>query len=405
MKGQGKGEIEMPDNILYWIWLSELFAKGSDTPNQLLDRLGTPERIFKASVEELAALGILNAAELTRLNRHSLERAEFILKECERLKIQIAIQSDSLYPDRLRHIYGAPIVLYYYGDFSGLNDIVTLGVVGTRRPSDYGKRITDELCHQLAGAGAAIISGCAVGIDAHAHMGALKAGGKTVAVLGCGLDVDYPAENNGLKREILLHGGALITELPPGSSVSGKYFPTRNRLISGLSLGVVVTEAPLRSGATITLNLALDQGKDVFCVPPHDIHDNMFCGVVKPLREGAIPVYGAEDILDEYRSEYSHKLSAEIATADYMRHTSEEMAKRQAASRVVQKQKTDTSQNQPELDGIQKKVYNMLSHEPQYVNELAEASGLSLPEILSALTELEIEGLAVSYSGQRYGRI
>lgn len=225
----------------------------------------------------------VNQAETARIMRHSLERSEFILKECGRLKIRVVSLEDPLYPDRLKNIYAAPPVLYVYGDLSGMDDNVVLGVVGTRHPTEYGKTVTDELCYQLAAAGAVIVSGCAVGIDAHAHMGALKAGGRTVGVLGCGLDVDYPAENKGLKRGILKYGGALISELPPGTTVSRKYFPTRNRLISGLSLGVVVTEAPVRSGSLITLNLALEQGRDVFCVPPHDICNPLYQGVVKPL--------------------------------------------------------------------------------------------------------------------------
>lgn len=202
--------------LKYWIWLSELFSKGSDKPGALLDYFETPERIFAASAEELAVSRLVNQAETARIMRHSLERSEFILKECGRLKIRVVSLEDPLYPDRLKNIYAAPPVLYVYGDLSGMDDNVVLGVVGTRHPTEYGKTVTDELCYQLAAAGAVIVSGCAVGIDAHAHMGALKAGGRTVGVLGCGLDVDYPAENKGLKRGILKYGGALISELPPG---------------------------------------------------------------------------------------------------------------------------------------------------------------------------------------------
>lgn len=305
--------------LKYWIWLSELFSKGSDKPGALLDYFETPERIFAASAEELAVSGLVNQAETARIMRHSLERSEFILKECGRLKIRVVSLEDPLYPDRLKNIYAAPPVLYVYGDLSGMDDNVVLGVVGTRHPTEYGKTVTDELCYQLAAAGAVIVSGCAVGIDAHAHMGALKAGGRTVGVLGCGLDVDYPAENKGLKRGILKYGGALISELPPGTTVSRKYFPTRNRLISGLSLGVVVTEAPVRSGSLITLNLALEQGRDVFCVPPHDICNPLYQGVVKPLRDGATAVYDINDILFEYYGEYSHKLVADKAVIRYVR--------------------------------------------------------------------------------------
>lgn len=404
--------------LKYWVWLSELFSRGSDKPNALLDLFETPEQIFAASAEALSANGVLNAAETARVTRHSLERSEFILRECERLRIKVIPQESAAYPERLKHIYGAPAVLYCYGDLSGLDEAATLGVVGTRRPSQYGQTVTDELCYQLASAGMVIVSGCAVGIDAYAHMGTLKANGRTIAVLGCGLDVDYPSENNGLKREILRHGGALVSELPPGTGVTGKYFPTRNRLISGLSGGVLVTEAPMRSGSLITLNLALEQGRDVFCVPPHDIHDPMFRGVIKPLREGAIPVYEANDILLEYYGEYSHKLSADKAVIDFVRLANEEPPLRRVADgttaavrkesvKPAETEKTQTKEKlpEPELTGDEKTVYDALTAEPQYANDLARITGLGLSALLSALTELELEGLVTSYSGQRYSKL
>lgn len=393
--------------LKYWIWLSELFSKGSDKPDALLDYFETPERIFAASAEELAVSGLVNQAETARIMRHSLERSEFILKECGRLKIRVVSLEDPLYPDRLKNIYAAPPVLYVYGDLSGMDDNVVLGVVGTRHPTEYGKTVTDELCYQLAAAGAVIVSGCAVGIDAHAHMGALKAGGRTVGVLGCGLDVDYPAENKGLKRGILKYGGALISELPPGTTVSRKYFPTRNRLISGLSLGVVVTEAPVRSGSLITLNLALEQGRDVFCVPPHDICNPLYQGVVKPLRDGATAVYDINDILFEYYGEYSHKLVADKAVIRYVRQLNGDGSQRRVADGTAEAA-TDPSKEaprpEPALSGNAKIIYEALDAEPLYVSELAEKTGLGLPDLLAALTEMEIDGLAVSFSGQRYAR-
>lgn len=398
--------------LKYWIWLSELFEKGSDKPSGLLDAFETPERIFAASAKELSATGILTAADVARITRHSLERSEFIQKECARLRITILPRNAEAYPERLRHIYGAPIVLYTYGLLAGLEESATLGVVGTRYASHYGKTITDELCYQLALAGMVIVSGCAIGIDTHAHVGALKAGGRTIAVLGCGLDIDYPAENKGLKKEILKSGGALVSELPPGTPVSSKYFPVRNRIISGLSLGALVTEAPMRSGSLITLNLALEQGRDVFCVPPHDIHDARFCGVVKPLRDGAIAVYSANDILFEYYGEYSHKLSADKAMVDFVRQpsgnrsarASEEEKSKPTASKVSDPHPEQKAEKL-ELTGNAKKIYDALTREPQYVNELAENTGISLPELLSTLTELEIGGLIASYSGHSYARI
>ena len=162
-------------DLKYWIWLSELFSYGSDKPNALLDEFDTPERIFHAAEEELARTEILSKDDIARVMRHSLDRSEYIEKECEKLKISIVVQNDSRYPRRLKRIYGAPVLLYVYGDLSGIDEEVVIGVVGTREPSDYGAEVTNQLCYELAGSGVIVVSGCAVGIDANAHLGAVKA--------------------------------------------------------------------------------------------------------------------------------------------------------------------------------------------------------------------------------------
>ena len=400
-------------DLKYWIWLSELFSYGSDKPNALLDEFDTPERIFHAAEEELARTEILSKDDIARVMRHSLDRSEYIEKECEKLKISIVVQNDSRYPRRLKRIYGAPVLLYVYGDLSGIDEEVVIGVVGTREPSDYGAEVTNQLCYELAGSGVIVVSGCAVGIDANAHLGAVKAGGRTIAVLGCGLDVNYPAANHQLKRQILLGGGALISDLPPGTTVNGHYFPTRNRIIAGLSLGVLVTEAPLRSGSIISLNHALEQGRDTFCIPPHDIYDARFRGVVIPLRDYAKAVYDANDILFEYYNEYSHKLTADKIVGEYMRQISDDKSqlKKVADESAYQINASAAAEEKKAPDGAslgltgnKLMVYNLLEAEPQYINEITAKADMPLQKVLSTITELEIDGFAVSYSGQRYGK-
>ena len=400
-------------DLKYWIWLSELFSYGSDKPNALLDEFDTPERIFHAAEEELARTEILSKDDIARVMRHSLDRSEYIEKECEKLKISIVVQNDSRYPRRLKRIYGAPVLLYVYGDLSGIDEEVVIGVVGTREPSDYGAEVTNQLCYELAGSGVIVVSGCAVGIDANAHLGAVKAGGRTIAVLGCGLDVNYPAANHQLKRQILLGGGALISELPPGTTVNGHYFPTRNRIIAGLSLGVLVTEAPLRSGSIISLNHALEQGRDTSCIPPHDIYDARFRGVVIPLRDYAKAVYDANDILFEYYNEYSHKLTADKIVGEYMRQISDDKSqlKKVADESAYQINASAAAEEKKAPDGAslgltgnKLMVYNLLEAEPQYINEITAKADMPLQKVLSTITELEIDGFAVSYSGQRYGK-
>ncbi|MDD6237658.1 MAG: DNA-processing protein DprA [Clostridiales bacterium] len=401
-------------DLKYWIWLSELFSRGSDKPNALLDEFDTPERIFHATEEELARTEILGKDDIARVMRHSLDRSEYIEKECEKLKISIVVQSDTRYPKRLKRIYGAPVLLYVYGNIADIDDEVVIGVVGTREPSEYGTQVTNQLCYELANSGVIIVSGCAVGIDANAHLGAVKAGKRTIAVLGCGLDINYPAANHQLKRQILLNGGALISELPPGTTVNGHYFPTRNRIIAGLSLGVLVTEAPRRSGSIISLNHALEQGRDTFCIPPHDIYDPRYRGVVVPLRDYAKAVYDANDILFEYYNEYSHKLTADKVIGDYMRQIAADRSQLkqvadesayQTSDAVVQEKPISPDGDSLGLTGNKLIVYNALDDEPQYINEITVKADMPLQTVLSTITELEIDGFAVSYSGQRYGRV
>ena len=299
------------NHLLDWIWYSQLFSYGSVRASELLQTI-LPEELRNISKSSLSELAFLREKEIHAITHTSLRRAEMILEACRESGIDVIPFYHESYPKSLKEVYAPPIVLYAKGDLSWLDDTPALSVVGTRTASEYGLRVTGNLCYELAKAGMAIVSGCAVGIDARAHQGALKAGGKTIAVLGCGLDVNYPAENRLLKAAILDHGGALLSELPPGTHPKPNLFPVRNRLIAGLSLGTLVAEAPGKSGALITASYSLETGKEVFCIPPHDIYDPRFEGVASFIRDGAVTVCSAYDILREYSLVYPHKLDVEM---------------------------------------------------------------------------------------------
>ena len=399
------------DDRAYWIWLSLCFSYGSGKPQQLAEAEEIVS-IYENRETICESVDYLTPRDGDRLRKISLERAQIILERCDSLHVRVVCINDPEYPEKLRHIYGAPLVLYVQGDISYLNDTPAITVVGTREASDYGKSVTGNLSYQLALAGAVVVSGCAVGIDEYAHRGALKAGGRTVGVLGCGHDIDYPAKNKRLKQEILNRGGALVGELPPGTSVNGKYFPVRNRIMAGLANGVLVTEAPVKSGALITARLANDLDRDVFCVPPYNIYDTRYTGVVPLLREGAKAVFDVSDILEEYTVQYEGRLDLERLGRPVITVTGGESELKVASESVYHSSQktvpkgTDVPrEKQPAPEGLTEKqtaLYEVLTFDPIHADDLAREVGWEIYEILSVLTELELLELVTAHSGRRY---
>lgn len=404
----------MTGQMTDWVWFSRLFPYGSSKPKKLLEHFASPSELRQADPARLKECRVLSEREITTVQKTSLERAELILADCRRLHIDIIPYSSEDYPDCLRSIFAPPVVLYLKGSRKILQNEVTIGVVGTRKASVYGKRLTGNLCYEMTKAGAVIISGCAEGVDTYAHLGALKAGGHTISVLGCGLDINYPSQNKDLK-EAILKKGTLLTECPPGERPTRNIFPIRNRLISALSLGILVTEAPVRSGSLITANHALEQGKDLFCVPPHDIYDANFSGVSEYLRDGAIPVFSAKDVLDEYFPLYPHKLNADMKFADPI---AKRYRKDLPAGRSKSK-KTGGVQAVPEpvevtvkpkawddtLSENHRRMYEATDDTPRYIDEIAQKAGLTSAEAAGVATELELLEYIISYSGKRYARM
>lgn len=401
-----------------WIWLAELFGYGSDKPRELLSRFDSPAAIRAASREELEALGFLSKAEIQSILNPYLEHAAYLLQLCREKKISVLTFGDDAYPQRLRNIFAPPMVLYYLGNLGMLDEEPSLAVVGTRNASTYGTAVTERLCAEVAEAGVTIVSGCAVGIDAAAHYGALRVGGRTVGVLGCGLDINYPSQNHELKRSILRRG-ALISELPPGTNPLSSYFPIRNRLLAGLSLGVLIGEAPKRSGALITANHAIEQGKDVFCIPPHNIYDSRYLGVAPLIRDGATVLCSAEQLLDTFVHDFPHMLDAEKVLGPY--RTRMIPKKRVKSSGGARREKDpgdppprETASPAPEdaasasawetLTELQQTILSALQNGPLSVDELAQALSLPAASLFAELTLLELEGLVQSMPGNRFAR-
>lgn len=403
------------DNKKFWIWLSIVFPYGSVKPYEIITIYNNPEDFYKLSASEMLQLVFLNQKDVKNIKAVTMLRVEKIIKDCEKHDINIVAFGDVLYPNRLKMIYAPPMVLYYKGNIEGIDDEVCITIVGTRRSTKYSDYTTKYLSYHIAKAGGIVISGCAIGIDTAAHIGALKAGCRTIAILACGLDINYPLENQILKQHILEHG-ALISELPPGKEVNPKIFAVRNRLMSGLALGVLVTHAPERSGSLITVEHAIEQGKDIYMVPPFNIFDNNFCGVVKYLRDGAIPVFSPKDILIQYYSTHSHKLDVSKIIGDYIGQKNilekkDKVNKKLSNNKIniednnITKQDFDNkfSQEIKSFDDEQLMVYNKLEFEPKFIDEIAILSEIPVAIALSILTEFEMMGIVKFYSGRRYG--
>jgi len=354
----------------HWIGFNLVRGIGPMKVRALLDHFGDLEAAWRADAAALQQAGLDKRAlsSLTQTRRQLDLDAE--LDKLAQHHVQVLTWDDPDYPPRLLQISDPPLVLYVRGQLTP-EDEWAVAVVGTRRASAYGKTVTQRLATDLAVNHVTIVSGLARGIDAEAHRAALQAGGRTIAVLGCGLDLVYPPEHRNLAREII-ENGALVSEYSLGTRPEASNFPPRNRIISGLSLGVLIVEAGLKSGALITADFAADQGRDVFAVP-----GNLFVrsseGTNRLIQDGAKLVTGAEDILEELNL----MLVAE-----------------QAEVRAVV----------PETE-TEARLLQYLSLEPVHVDEIALLTGFPISEVTSNLALMELKGMVRQMGGMNYVRL
>ncbi len=301
----------MVSDRIIWIWLSLAVGAGSKVYNKLFASFDTLSEIYSSTRERFLEIDGVSEAMAEKLSDKDTSRAENILSVCIKRRWGVLTYGDKGYPKRLKNLIDPPVVLYYRGRFVDLNDQVCIAVVGTRRMTEYGERQAYKLSYAMASGGAVIVSGMALGCDSMAANGALDAGAPTVAVLGCGIDRIYPPEHK-ILAEHIMRGGMIITEYAPGEPPTGSHFPVRNRIISGLSQGTLVVEAPLGSGALITARTALIQGRDIFAVPGELGNENS-AGGNELIKSGARVVTTASDILSVYEFTYPHRISVASA--------------------------------------------------------------------------------------------
>jgi DNA processing protein len=405
---------EIMSSLKHWIWLSSIDGLGAVSALKILNRFGNAADVYKATTNEFREIPGLKTAQISQLAEKDLSKANKILALCEQIGCSILTINDSNYPERLKNIYDPPLVLYLKGRLPVIDDEAAVAIVGTRRCTPYGVKTAEELGNKLAKSGFVIVTGLAKGIDTAAARGALRAGGRVVGVIGTGVDVVYPAENKSVFEDVL-KDGAIVSEYPPKTLGHKTHFPARNRIISGLSLGVAVLESPKRSGALITAARALEQNREVFAMPGNV--DAVSCaGSNLLLREGAIPVLSADDIISEYIEKFPDKIilaDENTSTAKNIEDNSftselrprrEKELKRAESENCVDNMRLveyiDLGKIIDTLSGDEKAVAEVIGIDDSvHIDEIITQTELSASQVLAALTMLELQGIAQNTGG------
>jgi DNA processing protein len=354
-------------DIRYWVGFNLIPGIGRAKFSQLLSHFSTLEHAWHASPSELTAAGLEQRSVHDIVNRRPVISLEAEMERLERYQVQVLTWNDARFPPRLKEIYDVPPLLYVRGELRE-EDEWSIAVVGTRRATIYGREVTERIVSDLARSKLTIVSGLARGIDSIAHRSALKAGGRTIAVFGCGLDVVYPAENLKLAQEIMAHG-ALVSEHHLGVKPKAENFPRRNRIMSGLSLGVLVAEAGEGSGALITARLALEQNREVFAIPG-SILSPTSKGTNRLIQDGAKLVRDTSDILEELNL-------------------------------TMVPQQVELKEIAPS-DETEALLLRQLSYEPTHIDDICHSSRLPIPVVSSTLAMMELKGMVRQVGRMNY---
>ena len=413
--------------LAHWVWFAHRPGLGDRGKVTVLQHFSCPEEIYFAAQSSFDHIPGLTSEAKEALNDKDMTKAEEILELCRREKIHLLTFRDAAYPMRLKNIPDPPVLLYYKGQLPDFDAYPVIGVVGTRKASAYGLTTAKRMGYQIGKCGGIVVSGMAYGIDGMAMAGALTAGQQVVGVLGCGVDIIYPLSNRALFRDVEQYG-CLLSEFPPGTQPLKWNFPKRNRIISGLSNGVLVVEAPEKSGALITAHQAAEQGRDVFAVPGN-IDIPSFAGSNQLLRDGAIMVSSGWDVLSEYAGLYPDKLHRQdisprqSAYADEVRTAAKETdSLPKVAQNVVLPSKngdlkknlekktidnapstaySDVNNTMPSLTSQEQLVVTALAKGERLVDDVIAETGLSTGKLLAALTMLELKGVIRRLPGKR----
>ena len=413
--------------IVHWIWLATRPNITDWLKVELLHSFQDPENVYFAEPDIYKQIEGLTPEGLEALKDKNLRPAEKILADCQRERLQILTYQDAAYPSRLKNISDPPLVFYYKGRLPDFDGSPLIGVVGTRHASPYGMTTAKKMGYQIAKCGGIVVSGMAYGIDCMAMKGALTTGAPVVGILGCGAEMVYPPSNRPLFSDVENYG-CIMSEFPPGTPPVKWNFPKRNRIISGMSCGVLVVEAPEKSGALITARCAADQGRDVFVVPGN-IDVPTFVGSNRLLRDGAIAVSSGWDILSEYQMQFPDKIrkdtspSRQSVSAEELQKVTEgekPLAKVAQKSRIFGKKHppkeiedkkvidkadsslySDVNDILPKLSEQEQQIVTALQGGERLVDDVIAETGLPAGKVLATLTLLEVKGVVKRLPGKR----
>lgn len=406
-----------PEMLRYWVWLSLVFGAGSTKLLQYLQQADSPQDVYESV--QAGRYRDLPTGVQKAMTAHSIGEADSIVYFCRSHEIALLPIDSEEYPSVLRNIGTPPVLLTAKGNLDLLGNPLSLAVVGTRHPSPYTERVTQSIIGELSRRGFVIVSGFAKGVDGIAHTAALDHGGATVAVLGCGINVNYPREHQVLRERMLSSDkGLFVSEYLPGTQPFPANFPRRNRILSGLCEATAVMEAAERSGSLSTAQFAVDQGRYLYCVPPADIFDPRYRGVIPMLRDGAFPLMSYEDILMSYYSRYPQYMQQpEPALRDserlvFAEHPQEQMPQH-IAETVPEMPVSEPVKPAPPASGKDDKplpeseagraiVQYLRECGDTYADDIAAALDMDLSTLLSELTMLELDGFVETLFGKHY---
>ena len=385
--------------VYYWIWIQEILGINTTRSEKFLALNLNPERIWNMSEKEIHDLDFFTSIELNKIkNKDIKEKAKQAYEMALGIGAEIITPYDKKYPIRLKNIYSPPLTLYVLGDLPDVDNNLSIGMVGTRKCTDYGIKAAKHITEELSENNTIIVSGLALGIDAVCHKTAIETGGKTIAVIGSGIDNTYPIANFELRKKILNGNGAVVSELMPGIAPIAFNFHARNRIISAMSSGVCVVEAAERSGALATAAHALSQDRDVYAVPG-SIFSEMSMGTNKLIQQGAIPALSGIDILKEYE-DYKNYILTEKSRLKIKTENSHDNIKKQKTQKTSH---MHINKSVPTyLNEEQKRVYNCLTDGMRTKEEISFMADLPIEKVLTALTQLEIFGEIKCVFGNKF---
>lgn len=391
-----------PNHAREWLWMQQTFGIGTARAHEVLMRYGSATELLSLSKARVASDRFLTDTEKSVLLSPSFDAAERILSATEVFGAAVLTPDSPEYPEGFKHIHSMPLVLYALGDISLLHEHYLISMVGTRAPDEYGIAAAKKLSGEIASIGGVVVSGMAHGIDAACHRAALEAGGKTIAFIAAGLDIDYPKRNRALRSLVeRVQNGLVLTEYPLGTPAFSSHFPLRNRLISGVSMATVVVQSKRKSGTMLTAGHALMQNRDLFAVPG-SIFSPLSEGGNYLLSQGAEPALSGADILLRYVAVYGYALTP--PPARQISFFSDSAPKPQPAPRAKCGDKKDEIKLPDYLTAQQVAVMNCLQNGPTAIETLCEAMNLSAGVLLTLITGLELFGLVKMLPGRMVAR-